>query len=731
MLQLLKKPAKSQPLEPIVLSQWGKAELAKYLPVERCGKLLAVDYETTGLDPLEDKVVGVGIADELYPQGVYFCLKERESSLELAQRIAKRPKIAHNFQFELIMEEMHWQRHTCYMHKQFSQSNWKYCTQGLLNQIEGDYAGGYTEGERNTKLKRMQVDILGWNTKGDVELDKWLTDHGYVDDKGKVLKGEMHRAPTRILGHYCGLDAQSTWLLYTNFYLPALRDFPELEIYHSRDYMNLGVLEAEERLRGFQVNRGDLEYYIENLKWIAETLAYEFIHYSPATPHIKRFNDAVVDKLSENMPKPFTKAGAVSKNWEKKQAKIAAAKGQNHFKITSKTKDLPWVLYDCLYSVRKYSEVNWRGETKYKMDIDLGDETVTVDCESEKHRPVTLEVLPRLGEAGDILTKYSKTVKELGYCEKCLTRVKAGDILYPQLRLSGTKTDRCAGTGGFNIQQQTKTYDYMKCFTHRPGHTLIQMDIDALEAVVLAELSECKAYNSLYGPDAQPGNDVYLFVGSGLGAMAEPILRDGYDPTNIDPAKVKLVKKQHKGLRAIFKKFHLSGQYGAGAYRIWRDLILAEIYVTLEQCKEMHENYWKLFEDVVKYIERLKDERVANDGYFLDGLGCPVTVDERCIKDILNRCIQNTGHKILVKYLYHLQQLRSKTSVKFWPILTDLHDESIWECRIEDAEEVKRIFNKAWKLTNEELGGTIKLTGEPEICKDWTFFKCEEPRGIL
>ena len=54
-----------------------------------------------------------------------------------------------------------------------------------------------------------------------------------------------------------------------------------------------------------------------------------------------------------------------------------------------------------------------------------------------------------------------------------------------------------------NCQQLPKAREYMDCLIPRPGHVFIQMDVDALEAVVLAELSEDPACMQLYAPESE------------------------------------------------------------------------------------------------------------------------------------------------------------------------------------------------------------------------------------
>jgi len=76
--------------------------------------------------------------------------------------------------------------------------------------------------------------------------------------------------------------------------------------------------------------------------------------------------------------------------------------------------------------------------------------------------------------------------------------------------------------------------------------------------------------------------------------------------------------------------------------------------------------------------------------------------------------------------LKHLKTLRDTTpSVSMHPVVIDFHDETIWEVPIEQADEALELFRSAWTLTNEELGGIIPLSGEPEICHSFSDFKVE------
>jgi len=244
------------------------------------------------------------------------------------------------------------------------------------------------------------------------------------------------------------------------------------------------------------------------------------------------------------------------------------------------------------------------------------------------------------------------------------------------------------------------------------------MDVDALEPVVLAELSGCSSYMSLYGPNAAP-NDVYLFIASKIPQFRKEVLDAGYDPDRPTREGITAAKKTCKRVRSICKLIHLAAGYGAGTGKIHASLNEQGIDISFAEVEKIRDMYWKVFEGVVQFRDRLTRSWKANRGYFLDGLGTPVTVGGDYEKDILNRCIQRTGHMILTKYLYHLNAPKAR------PVVVDFHDETIWECKIEDKEEVLRQFRDAWIKTNNELGGIIPLSGTPEAHSSFWGFKGE------
>lgn len=247
----------------------------------------------------------------------------------------------------------------------------------------------------------------------------------------------------------------------------------------------------------------------------------------------------------------------------------------------------------------------------------------------------------------------------------------------------------------------------------------------ALEPGVLAELSQCPEYMKLYGPNAKP-NDIYLFVASKTQALGERVRKYGYDPDSPTPEAIQATKKNAKKDRSIAKVFHLASGYGAGAGKIFKTLQSQGVTdITFDMAKQMHSDYWQLFKRVKEFEQELLDERKDNGGWFLDGLGNPVTVGKWKEIDTLNTNIQGTGHRILVKHIANVMKLRDKHNISFHMTIPDFHDEVTVECHESVKDEVVALFNEAEQLTNKQLGGMVYFKIEPEVCYTFADFKCE------
>lgn len=220
-------------------------ELYLLLKSARNSPVLAIDFETRGNDyslPDTDAyVVGVGLA---WDKGsCYVDLADTQPSelYELIRLIQNhKGLIAHNVYFD-----GGWIRRDLGGH-----ANWLACTFGLYMQCASEGFEGQKWG-----LKEAMVDVLLWSDTNETELDTWLVENGYKKQNNAPLKGEMWRAPASILGKYCVLDAEATYLLYTEHLLPIVKRFPKLGDYHHRDFLPHVLVHIDQKIAGIMTDR--------------------------------------------------------------------------------------------------------------------------------------------------------------------------------------------------------------------------------------------------------------------------------------------------------------------------------------------------------------------------------------------------------------------------------------------------------------------------------------------
>ena len=689
--------------------------------VRRISGPVIVDFETTGLNFLapDFRTVGIGLSGKGLEGGIYFSLKNGEDPTTLIKALCKRELVAHNVTYDAgVLERMirdhdlpstlsarwPWKWDTISMYFHLSQHEWP---------------------QQRYGLKAAQVEVLGWEDKGDVKLDAWLSERG-------LRKGDMWRAPDEILGEYGCYDVQSTYQLFEHL-LPQLEQFPdavqfisEVEVpYHYRAIVEM-------RFAGMKMDVPRLSKLQESLQTEVDAFRSQFMNHEQVKPWIDTINIDKELELLDKEPDKLTGTGKPSvryANWLDKWKSRHEDAGE--WVNTNSKKQLRDLFFNHLYrhgpvepiigydgSQRAFKN----GKLMWEVDLFVDGKKIAHEWASKTSDvPVDKEVLGKLGEVGEMLLDYNKKNKLLGYVKGMAESLVDG-IHHGQLRPLGTMTGRAAGSGGINLQQIPKDPEYLECFVAREGHTLIDADVTALEPCVLAELSECPNYMKLYGPEAKP-NDIYLFVGANTQALGETLRKYGYNPDNPTPDTIKLTKKNLKKERSIAKVLHLSSGYGAGANKIWKTLLGQGIELSLDDAKQIHKDYWHLFRRIKDYEQELLGERENNGGYIIDGIGMPVTIGKFKKKDILNSLIQGTGHRVLVRHIANVMKLRDKSGLdfKFW--IADIHDQTTIETPTHLTQAVLELFREAEDLTNAGLGGIINLKIEPEAAQNFAPFK--------
>lgn len=688
--------------------------------------MYALDLETRGTRwhyPGENEIIGVGLASE--ESLVYFAYNEmttqdKQKLLEWLKD-SENKFIAHNALFDAGFL--------------YSESNYFYnfiaCTYAMYKHLASE---GYPN--QSWGLKSAQTELLGWDESNEKELDLWLINNGYEGSVSKTYKqdsyyikekerwvkpkkAEMWRAPKDILGYYCALDSYSTLHLY-KLMMQVINDNVWGKNYLSYlfDFMVLINELIHQQMNGVSVDTQALtEYYNKLDQELIPSALDKFYLNDKVSEAVKEFNEIKLNELLESKPeqykkpKPlgkqppeFTKSGEVSKNYlkyiKRKQEleqtgpelslnyvkwleRYNQAKLENQFNPNS-GQQLSWLFYDKL----NYKKILF----------------------TESGQPATdKKALLGFGEPGLLLKTYNDLVKEKSYIEAGLEHSAKDNRIHFQFRAPGTLTGRLAGTGGINGQQLPKSLGYLSCLRPEPGRAWVDYDINSLEQVVLTELSLDPTLIKLYGPDAKPGQDVYLFNGANLPIIGEKIRKAGYDPDNFTPEIVNHVKKICKKERSISKVITLASSYGAGPGKLHETLSLSGVDITLEQVKQLHSAYWDLYKGVKLYEQYLNEEWSRNKGYVLNGVGRPIPVSADLRKDLVNRVCQSTGHDILVMLIRVMRELALERDVEYVGVIIDFHDEVMVECNQDSVQEVEQLIKDSFDIINKKLNGLIPL----------------------
>lgn len=716
----LLRPVKTNkpPREAVQLIAMHSYEQIKAI-IDSMEDLIALDIETKGNkvhDP-DSEVIGVGLADSksIY----YFMTKDHVGYNDLLELLKGKTLFGFNINFD-----------AGYLHRDYCQltsqpisgyglnwHNWKYDVYGLFKQLSNE---GWAGQEWN--LKSAQIDLLGWDAKGNVELNKWLVDNNYYTSTSIEKKedyvyrkdlsrwcradmSKMYLAPSEIVGYYCGLDAASTYILLTDIFMPAVERLPELAqdnfwFYHTELFITNVKWHIEQQLKGIKVNKTALQEYTKILAEEIKQAEYEFMQHKDVRPHIDEWNKLFIEKNLGRPPAEFTKAGKPSKNYINWLAKKEKLSFGDHFNMNSGAQR-QWLFYERLgYPVILYTE---------------------------KGNPaVDKKALLAWGEVGQILKRNNDKTKELGYVNSCIDMLEASSdgLIHPQYRMPGTLTCRIAGAGSFNIQQQPKSKGYLKEWVPNEGMVWIDADVESLEAVVLAELSKDKTMRYLYDPSS-PKNDIYLYVGSFLPGIGDAIKAAGYNPEHPTIEGITSAKKLAKRERQIAKVCVLGFQYGMGPKKLRMTLRLEGVELTEDDAFKIYLAYWELFSGIKQFNAHLEGEWRKRGGWVYNGIGRPITVYEPYLRDINNRVVQSTGHDILMYVNYELYKIREEQQIDFWPIIIDWHDASLVECQESDKERVLSLFNEAYKRTNGWLKGDLTIRTKPQVVHNLAESKCE------
>jgi hypothetical protein len=623
--------------------------------------LVALDIETRGHNPLADSAAIVGFSLTTQHGTVYIHTLDfapTDPRWELMFSYLLRPElefIGHN-----VMFDGSWM----YVWMGSRWLNWKFDTYAIYRQLASEgypiqLGGAYA-------LKQAQLDLLGWKTKGNDELNAWLVSNGYTTTPGgdKADKSQMWRAPSDVVGYYCGLDTYSTYHLLVSVFFPSVEPYTwaaSFGEYHATFHVNLRLLIVA-YLDGIKIDLKKMEAYRQELEIKTTQAKSTFMTHPDIAPHIESYRQdrliayaktapaqfKVGPKLGAE-PAKFKKNGEVSTNWQKwneKREKIESGE----FREVSAT----WTAWaarmdkltkDELFNLDSGPMRKWLFYDKMKFPV----KTTT-----DKGNPETgKKALSQWGEYGRMLKVYNDLNKEGQMVRSCMAATFNSRI-HPQFKAPGTFTGRLAGgsqsagedEAKFNIQQIPKKRGYLECWIPDDGFIFVDVDHSAIEPTIMTALSRDPSLLKIYGPNAPKHQDIYLFVGSQLPGIGEKLRSLGYDPDNPTKEAIDATKKAFKKERQIAKVIQLGSQYGMGPKKLRLTLELEGVLISEDEALQLWTSYWKIFSGVKEYGRELEWEWKRNGGFVINAVGRPICCASDLVKDLGNRCL--TGDTLVL-----------------------------------------------------------------------------------
>lgn len=243
----------------------------------------------------------------------------------------------------------------------------------------------------------------------------------------------------------------------------------------------------------------------------------------------------------------------------------------------------------------------------------------------------------------------------------------------------------------------------------------VSVDLTSAEPFAVAHYSACPVYMSLYGPNAVPNQDAYILLGTTIPQYADKFLAH-YDPKAPTKEGVEFIKKNYEKERFVCKTTFLSCVYGIQPIALQASLAAGGVEMTIREVEHIHSNYWKTFKAVKNLTKKLQAEWRENGGYIITGRGTPKPMDIKAAsKDCLSRFIQTSCHQWVMRWIWHINNIRQERGIIARPIVKDMHDSTTWTCPDKEAEATGQMIQDGLTRLNEELKLSVTLRGDTKI----------------
>lgn len=643
--------------------------------------MLVVDVETYGTDPKNGKLLGVAycfLAEPSKPQYIPLQWYDFNTSTwykttghdlaieELKQLCKENELVGHNYAYDKIWID----------HVLDTNSKWHADTRLMWHMASAP------AGPRPYGLKDAQVELLGWDDRGDKALEEQVKARG-----GSLKSGDHYLADLQTLSHYACLDAASTAQVY-NKLKPF---FDEHDYWWMLEKMvAYSWLLEENTQKGICVDTHKLEETICVLLHTKEAYTAQFMEL--AATHINKLERM----WKEDRASKYTLDSAKQKflsDWDK----------QKKFKLSS-DKDKKELFYDVL-------------KLPVLVETEGGKPSTSVEAIKLSSASINLlvnnELIPSFIEAEACETILNS------FAKPWLRSVKAGR-LHPRFNPCGTVSYRLSGFKPYLLNAPFDEKELMSCLRCDEEYVGVHADFVSVEPAITAHYSQDPSLLKVFKHGL---GDVYLDLALTL-FPEDKVLAAGYDPNQpTTPA----VKELFKAQRKVAKVIQLAVQYTGTGYTVQKNLQYAGVEVSLEEAKAMVTKYWQHFRKVAVMNEALF-MRFERQGYLRNAVGRIIQVPrfltlkrrdgsnwEKPIhryKDLPNRFIQSSAHDLLSFWVLTIDRIVKERGVKATPILIDCHDSTSWQCPRAQVEALEGCFRDALTQLNEEVKLTVPIKAE-------------------
>lgn len=533
-------------------------------------------------------------------------------------------------------------------------SNWCFDTR------IGWHLASAPSGPRPYGLKDAQIELLGWESKGDVQLKKEVEAAG-----GRLKNGDHYLASLSTLARYACLDTYSAYHI-----------FKKLEpFYFDNDYgwmmvkmMEYNLLLEANTAAGILVDRTELQKAHDKLIIKAEAAK-------------KRFNRILKQEITE-----------LEEDW--KDRKLSTYK-REYNKVRYSNHPEEWERFNFNSDVHK-RELFFDKLGMPVVERTAGGLTSTGE-DALKQSLAQYQGDQRVVDAIDAYLVYEKAnTITTNFSRSYLDSSVDTGRLHPGFNICGTVSYRLSGFKPYLLNAPFDEKYILKHIKCDPGYVGVHADLSAIEPTITAHYSGDPALVKVFG---QGLGDIYLDLALFLFPHDEELKR-GYNP-NIPITKA--VKEKFAKQRKVAKVIQLAVQYTGTGHTVSRNLTKEGIPTSVWEAEGYVRAYWQKFHKVHEMNQRLFALN-RQEGHLRNVIGRIIQVPDPDYKDLPNRFIQSSAHDVLILWVGEIYRLCKERGIAIKPVVLDIHDSTSNQVPEHQRDALISIYNEALDNTNHMLG---------------------------